>query len=227
MKSKVLLILAVLVCSQTSSAFWEIFANTKTREQYEQSYRRNRTSAYKPQAYKKNYTMAEQYKMYGRGNWNTNRLSCQNPQGDYNCMVCNCFHEAGNQSEHGQVAVGLVVMTRTRTYGYPNTVCGAIKQYKQFSWWDAPGAMDRSPVPGGHRCFESAKKSLKFTSGRYATHYHANYVNPRWNRNKVVVARIGAHIFYNSTSVRSRYNPHWGGRSIQSVGLDKDGVLQI
>ena len=29
-----------------------------------------------------------------------------------------------------------------------------------------------------------------------ATHYHANYVRPRWIRDMVVKDRIGKHIFY-------------------------------
>jgi Cell wall hydrolyses involved in spore germination len=29
-----------------------------------------------------------------------------------------------------------------------------------------------------------------------ATHYHADYVNPEWNRDLQLVGRIGEHIFY-------------------------------
>ena len=30
-----------------------------------------------------------------------------------------------------------------------------------------------------------------------ATHYHADYVDPYWNRNMLRLAKIGRHIFYN------------------------------
>ncbi len=29
-----------------------------------------------------------------------------------------------------------------------------------------------------------------------ATHYHATYVNPKWNKDMLLIGRIGLHIFY-------------------------------
>jgi spore germination cell wall hydrolase CwlJ-like protein len=34
-----------------------------------------------------------------------------------------------------------------------------------------------------------------------ATHYHADYVDPYWNRSMVKLAKIGRHIFYNDHRV--------------------------
>ena len=32
--------------------------------------------------------------------------------------------------------------------------------------------------------------------GTNATHYHANYVRPRWIRDMIKIRKIGIHIFY-------------------------------
>jgi spore germination cell wall hydrolase CwlJ-like protein len=133
-------------------------------------------------------------------------LNCNNPQSEYACMACNCFNEAGNQSYEGQLAVGKVVQSRRFINSLDNrkglnnprfksSVCGVVKEYKQFSWW----RLQRQFVPAGHSCFQAAKESLKYR-GYYADHYHADYVRPRWRKDKnmVKLAKIGDHIFYAS-----------------------------
>jgi spore germination cell wall hydrolase CwlJ-like protein len=159
------------------------------------------------------------------------RLSCRNPQTDMACMACNCYNEAGSQSYEGQVMVGKVVQTRIYVNSldqsdgrhgarYSSTVCSVIKQKKQFSWWDGvnKGRGSRKSVPAGHGCFRAAAESLSFR-GYFADHYHANYVNPRWNRNMRRVAddrdqynagngrgRGAYHIFYASAGFRQTEN---------------------
>jgi spore germination cell wall hydrolase CwlJ-like protein len=152
---------------------------------------------------------------YSIGEADASSLSCGNPQDDLSCMTCNCFNEAGEQSFGGQVAVGKVVQTRIyvnqmdRRAGrsnprYKSTVCGVIKESKQFSWWDGVNRRrgNRQPVPSGHSCHRAAQDSLKF-NGYFADHYHANYVSPRWRRGMKVVGndKEGSrdrtyHIFY-------------------------------
>ena len=174
------------------------------------------------------------------------RLSCRNPQTDMACMACNCYNEAGSQSYEGQVMVGKVVKTRMyvneldrdaqnrgsgRGRRYASTVCGVIKQSKQFSWWDGVnrGRGSRNSVPAGHGCFRAAAESLSFR-GYFADHYHANYVNPRWNRNMRRVAddrdthnggngrRRGAyHIFYASAGFRQTPNLNNNGAQTDTV----------
>lgn len=174
------------------------------------------------------------------------RLSCRNPQTDMACMACNCYNEAGSQSYEGQVMVGKVVQTRVyvnaqdrdrqnrgsgRGRRYASTVCGVIKQHKQFSWWDGVrgGRGSRDSVPAGHGCFRAAAESLSFR-GYFADHYHANYVNPRWNRNMRRVAddrdqnnagngrgRGAYHIFYASAGFRQTENLNTTGSQGQTV----------
>lgn len=123
-------------------------------------------------------------------------VNCQNPTGTLACMACNCFNEAGNQGYTGQVAVGKVVMTRVGLKGYPKSVCGVVKQRKQFSWFNQRST--RRSVPAGHSCHQAARESLQFR-GYFADHYYASYIRqPRWARKMRGVGKIGAHKFYSA-----------------------------
>ena len=122
------------------------------------------------------------------------------------CMAKNIYFEAGNQSREGKVAVGLVVFNRVRSTLYPNTICGVIQQRKQFSWfWDGVSDEPVLSDPQWKVSVEVAKelmlsynkKELSSTMLPFkATHYHADYVNPRWARQRDQIAKIGNHIFY-------------------------------
>lgn len=116
------------------------------------------------------------------------------------CLSLNIFFEARDQSIAGQVAVAQVTMNRVRSEKYPETVCGVVYQYKQFSWyWDG-----KSDVPTEEEAWERAQmvaQGVLAGSGHAALmgdvlHYHAWYVNPRWNKRMTVSMRIGDHIFY-------------------------------
>ena len=43
-------------------------------------------------------------------------------------MAVNIYHEAGNQSMIGQMAVGQVVLNRVADNRFPDTVCEVVKQ---------------------------------------------------------------------------------------------------
>jgi hypothetical protein len=124
-------------------------------------------------------------------------ISCRNPQGDFACMACNCQNEAAHRWDD-QISVSKVVMTRVQLREFPNTVCGVVKQNKQFSWYNS--IRTRRPVPANSACMKAATEALKFR-GYFADHYHANYVRPRWRRNMQAVAQVGVHIYY------SRFSP--------------------
>lgn len=167
------------------------------------------------------------------------RLSCRNPQTDMACMACNCYNEAGSQSYEGQVMVGKVVQSRIYVNQnalrgprrFASTVCGVIKQTKQFSWWDGVnrGRGSRHSVPAGHSCFRAAADSLSFR-GYFADHYHANYVSPRWARSMRRVGddrdqnnagngrgRGAYHIFYASMGMRQTPNLNDSGAQGDTV----------
>ena len=130
------------------------------------------------------------------------------------CMATNIYHEAGNQSMIGQMAVGQVVLNRVADKRFPNTVCEVVKQavtYKntnkpvrwkcQFTWYcdgkkDEPDFDSRTwRLALGHASILITKNIvLDITEG--ATHYHATYVRPAWAKTKTRTTRIDRHIFY-------------------------------
>jgi spore germination cell wall hydrolase CwlJ-like protein len=130
------------------------------------------------------------------------------------CMAVNLYHEAGNQSMIGQMAVGQVVLNRVADDRFPNTVCEVVKQavtYKnsnkpvrwkcQFTWYcdgkkDEPNFESRTwRLALDHASILITKRIvLDITEG--ATHYHATYVRPAWAKTKTRTTRIDRHIFY-------------------------------
>ena len=136
------------------------------------------------------------------------------------CMALNIYFESAVEPLAGKLAVSQVVLNRVKERNWPSTICEVIKEgptYKnwkgnvypvkdrcQFSWW-CDGKVD---VPHPGRVWENSKKVAKLvmTNNRMvditegSTHYHAEYVNPRWASRMNRVGRIGAHYFYKSRS---------------------------
>lgn len=125
---------------------------------------------------------------------------------EVNCMAKAIYHEARGEPTLGQLAVAGVVMNRVAHRRYPNTVCGVVFQNDhmrnacQFSFacdGKSDAAHDRKQW---RRALKMAKSFVvhgkKAHAIRTATHYHADYVNPRWSRSMRKVRKIGRHIFY-------------------------------
>ena len=122
------------------------------------------------------------------------------------CLARGIYFEARGESVKGQAAVAQVILNRVRNPSYPNTICGVVYQNKnwrnrcQFSF-ACDRIRDRIKSP---KLYETAKQiATETTAGRIwlkevgsSTHYHATYVNPRWNRHMKRLGRIGLHIFY-------------------------------
>jgi spore germination cell wall hydrolase CwlJ-like protein len=128
------------------------------------------------------------------------------------CLAQNIYYETRGSSRADQAAVADVVLNRVADHRYPNTICGVVRQGKkhadgsmvrnkcQFSWY----CDGKSDWPTNQDAWNNAK-SLAFnitvfgdfsgiTEG--ATHYHADYVNPRWARHFTLTGTIGRHKFY-------------------------------
>src|SRR3546814_3661329 len=129
------------------------------------------------------------------------------------CLTQAIYYEAATESDAGKAAVAQVILNRMKHPAYPNTVCGVIYQGSarpgcQFSF-ACDGSMRRPPVPAlWRRSAEIARAALTGhveASIGMATHYHANYVLPRWAPKLTKIEQIGAHIFY-------RWPGSWGDR---------------
>lgn len=131
------------------------------------------------------------------------------------CLAQNMYFEAGNQPVAGKIAVSQVVINRTNHMNYPSTICGVVYDAKyrenwkgnfvpirhkcQFSWF-CDGKHDRVTDTQAYQKIRQLVKRL--LTNRYdgliegATHYHADYVNPKWSKTKTLIGQVDDHIFY-------------------------------
>lgn len=117
------------------------------------------------------------------------------------CMAENVYHEAGNQSQRGMIAVSNVVMNRVQSGRFPSTPCSVIYQRSsrvcQFSWVCMGRAIRDSQL--FRRAREVAElvyygRTGDVTNG--STFYHATYIRPGWFATLRRTVTIGDHIFY-------------------------------
>ena len=120
------------------------------------------------------------------------------------CMTQAIYYEAANEPLRGKRGVAQVVLNRLRHPAYPNTVCGVV-----YEGWNQPvcqfsfvcdGSLRRAPMAlqwrQSREVAEAALAGAVEPSVGSATHYHADYVLPRWAYTLGKVTQIGRHIFY-------------------------------
>jgi spore germination cell wall hydrolase CwlJ-like protein len=135
------------------------------------------------------------------------RLPAQGGNRDWQCLAEALYFEARGEPLKGQVAVAEVILNRVDAPGYPNTVCGVVKQGRggrcQFSYV----CDGRSDAIRERAAFVKAGKVARLmldgaprtlTDG--ATHFHTRAVRPDWARRLPQTATIGAHLFYRETT---------------------------
>lgn len=129
------------------------------------------------------------------------------------CLTQAVYYEAGYEPIAGRRAVAQVVLNRMRHPAFPKSVCGVVYQGArapvcQFSFV-CDGSLHRAPSPSAWReareVAEAALAGFVEKSVGSATHYHADYVAPRWAPMLTKISKIGAHIFY-------RWPGAWGQR---------------
>jgi spore germination cell wall hydrolase CwlJ-like protein len=122
------------------------------------------------------------------------------------CLAEAIYFEARGESDEGQAAVAQVVLNRVASGLYPATICGVVYQNRQrwhgcqFSF-ACEGKSPRITEPDAWR--RALQIAAEVTNGKTyvsdiagSTHYHANYVRPRWARRLEKMDVIGHHIFY-------------------------------
>ena len=121
------------------------------------------------------------------------------------CLASAAWYEAGDDSA-GQKSVVQVVLNRVMNPAYPKTVCGVVFQGServtgcQFTF-TCDGSM-RSRIPSSaawaraRANAESALTGFVDPSVGLATHYHTDWVFPRWSSSLTKIARVGTHLFF-------------------------------
>lgn len=114
------------------------------------------------------------------------------------CLAGTVYFESKGETLAGQLAVARVVMARTASSRFPNTMCGVVYQRKQFSFIRG-GKMPR--INKGHRHWRNAVAIAKIAMNdgwkspvEGALFFHARYVSPGWRLKRM--ATIDNHIFY-------------------------------
>jgi len=120
------------------------------------------------------------------------------------CLTQTVYYEAGFEPVAGRRAVAQVVLNRQRHPAFPKSICGVVYQRSasricQFTFV-CDGALYRAPEPSA---WQQARAIAAAALAGYversvgsSTHYHADYVTPRWAPLLSKVAQIGTHIFY-------------------------------
>lgn len=124
------------------------------------------------------------------------------------CLAENVYYESRGEPLAGQYAVAEVTMNRVAAANFPDTVCAVVhsgrtdpasgRRVGAFSWT----ARDTHAEPHGYewRRAQAVASSIYDTAGAPlvdgALFYHATYVTPDWSRDRIRVARIGRHLFY-------------------------------
>ena len=120
------------------------------------------------------------------------------------CLTQAVYYEAGFEPLEGRRAVAQVVLNRMRHPAFPKSVCGVVYQGSsspvcQFTFV-CDGSLYRAPAAGSWRqaraIAQAALAGHVERSVGAATHYHADYVAPRWAPMLTKIAKLGAHIFY-------------------------------
>lgn len=124
------------------------------------------------------------------------------------CLAENIYFEAGHEPDKGKQAVAFVTINRVQA-GYSKDICGVVHQKTgetcQFSWLCDKKITDKRLTIRDTILYNEIRelaidmilnRELKEDVTEGATYYHADYVNPHWNLEKV--KQIGRHIFYRS-----------------------------
>ncbi|MBV8850866.1 MAG: cell wall hydrolase [Methylobacteriaceae bacterium] len=122
------------------------------------------------------------------------------------CLAEAIYFEARSEPEEGQAAVAQVVLNRVSSGLYPASICGVVYQNRhrwhacQFSFACEGKSLriaDQDSWATARRIADDVMDGRTYLADVGAsTHYHANYVRPRWARYLKKMDVIGHHIFY-------------------------------
>jgi spore germination cell wall hydrolase CwlJ-like protein len=114
------------------------------------------------------------------------------------CLAGAIYFESRSQSPEGQLAVGRVIVARTKSGRFPTSYCGVVLQPSQFSFVrhhtipqvDSDSAQWHESVAVAKIAMAGSWQS----PAEGALYFHAKRAAPGWHRHRV--AEIENHIFY-------------------------------
>ena len=121
------------------------------------------------------------------------------------CLAEALYFEARGEPITGQLAVGEVILNRVEDSRYPSSICKVINQGtgRRFACQFTYTCDGKLETVHERKAYEMALKLAKILITTHdgkltkrSTHYHSNYVNPKWSKKFERVAKYGRHIFY-------------------------------
>jgi len=114
------------------------------------------------------------------------------------CLAVAVYFESKGEPLTGQLAVAQVMLNRTQSGRFPETICGVIRQPGQFSFvhhGQFPAiAEDSRAWRTALAISQIARENLWQPMVGHAMFFHAKRVSPHWHVTQV--AALGNHIFY-------------------------------
>lgn len=132
--------------------------------------------------------------------------------GAITCLARSIYWEGRGKDDTGMEAVANVVMNRVGHEGFPNTICGVVKQGHeqgacQFSWWCDGRSDDAKEDESYAIAKEIARKALNRqledrTGG--SLYFHHRRVVPDWSKEYIRTVEIGEFIFYKPAGSKAK-----------------------
>lgn len=124
---------------------------------------------------------------------------------EWQCLTEALYFEARGEPIEGQYAVAEVILNRVDHPVFPDTICGVVNEGTgrrhacQFSYTCDGRPEEVADTGAWHRLGHIARIMMEgaprdLTNG--ATHYHADWVAPRWSSVYPQTAEYGVHVFY-------------------------------
>jgi spore germination cell wall hydrolase CwlJ-like protein len=128
------------------------------------------------------------------------------------CLARSIYWEARGEGAAGMEAIANVVMNRLGHQGFPDTVCGVVKQGReqgacQFSWWCDRRSDNAKDDTSYALAKEIARKALNRqlpdrTGG--ALYFHQRNVKPAWSKKYIKTAQLGKFFFYKPKGITGK-----------------------
>ena len=122
------------------------------------------------------------------------------------------YWEAQRKDVAEMEAIANVIMNRLGHKGFPNTICGVVKQGHeegacQFSWWCDGRSDDAKEDEPYSQAKEITRKALNRqlkdrTAG--ALYFHHRKVTPNWSNEYTRTVEVGEHIFYKPAGSKAK-----------------------
>jgi N-acetylmuramoyl-L-alanine amidase len=115
------------------------------------------------------------------------------------CLARAIWHEARGEPLEGQIAVGEVIIARSKDRRWRGDLCRTIRMPNQFSFVTGGRTLPISDPVGAQRMMDLTRAiaSGRLTSrAKGALYYHAARVKPIWRHKLDLSATIGHHVFY-------------------------------